>query len=299
MASKREGIQLCYPYEEKRLLKWSPPYLTQPKLDGERCRAIVTSTGILLVSSEKNIIPCLPHINEAVRKLNLPEGTELDGELYCHGMTFEDIHSVVSRKIHIHEEHDIMQYYIFDIIPVINPKMRQGERLLAIKNLNFCDPLVYVPFKVAFSPEEVMEHYNFYLSQNYEGVIIRNAFAPYERRRSTFVMKFKPKKVDVYEIVDVLEAIDKEGNPKGMVGAFTCRGSDGTLFNIGAGKLTKDECIQLWLVRETLPGKMCEVQYQNLTSTGVPRFGLCIKTLEEAVKDNPAEEFVRGLLMRR
>jgi len=34
---KRAGVQLCYPFEEKRLAKWEPPYIVQPKLDGERC----------------------------------------------------------------------------------------------------------------------------------------------------------------------------------------------------------------------------------------------------------------------
>ena len=37
---KRTGIMLCYPFEEKRLNKWNPPYIIQPKLDGERCRAV-------------------------------------------------------------------------------------------------------------------------------------------------------------------------------------------------------------------------------------------------------------------
>ena len=51
-SARRKGIMLCAPLEEKRLLRWTPPYLVQPKLNGERCRAIHTPEGYILVSSE-------------------------------------------------------------------------------------------------------------------------------------------------------------------------------------------------------------------------------------------------------
>ena len=35
-----KGIMKCYPFEEKRLAEWNPPYICQPKYDGVRCRAI-------------------------------------------------------------------------------------------------------------------------------------------------------------------------------------------------------------------------------------------------------------------
>ena len=41
---KRSGIQLAYPLEESRLAKWAPPYITQPKLDGVRCRMLRHTT---------------------------------------------------------------------------------------------------------------------------------------------------------------------------------------------------------------------------------------------------------------
>ena len=103
---KRTGVQLCYPFEEKRLNKWLPPFFVQPKLDGERCRIIVRQNGALLLSSTEEIITSVPHINAAAR-LQLPEG-EYDGELYVHGRTFEEIHSVVSRRVNLHENFETM-----------------------------------------------------------------------------------------------------------------------------------------------------------------------------------------------
>ena len=63
-----KNIMKCYPFEEKRLAKWKPPYIVQPKFDGVRCRAIPTDTGYLLVSSEENVIFSVPHINEELNK---------------------------------------------------------------------------------------------------------------------------------------------------------------------------------------------------------------------------------------
>jgi hypothetical protein len=51
----RTGIMLCYPFEEKRLNKWGNKFLLQPKLDGDRCRAIFDEYGkVKLLSSEEN-----------------------------------------------------------------------------------------------------------------------------------------------------------------------------------------------------------------------------------------------------
>jgi ATP-dependent DNA ligase len=290
---------LCYPYEEKRLAKWEPPFLIQPKLDGERCRALITSTGVLLVSSEKNIINSVPHINEAIARMGFPEGTELDGELYNHGMEFGDIHSIVSRKVLMHDEATLMHYHIFDIIPVDKPEMLQGHRWMQLRDIGFSNPLVLVPGKFAFSEEEVVKLYNEYISMDYEGIIVRNVYAPYVRKRSIFVMKFKPKKKDQYEIIGFEEAIDKHGKPKDMLGSFICRGADGTPFGVGAGKLTHDERSSIWANQLDFLGKICEVQYQNLTPTGVPRFGLCIRTIAEAAQDSEADQFIKNLIMRR
>ena len=59
----RTGIMLCYPFETKRLEKWGNKFLIQPKLDGDRCRAIFSEYGaVTLYSSEGNIINSVPHI---------------------------------------------------------------------------------------------------------------------------------------------------------------------------------------------------------------------------------------------
>ena len=123
---KRSGIMLAYPYEESRLLKWEPPYIVQPKLDGERGRLIVEPNRTILLSSTEEIITSVPHINRHASEI-LPFG-EWDGELYIHGKTFEEIHSIVSRTVNLHPDYETMQFHVFD--NVCNSTMIERQIML-------------------------------------------------------------------------------------------------------------------------------------------------------------------------
>ena len=118
--AKRQGIMLCYPYEEKRLRKWKPPFYIQPKLDGVRCRAELKTTGVELHSSTNQIITSVPHINKALDDMKHElwhHGIfELDGELYIHGWNFNQINSLVSRTVNRREDYEQMEYHVFDHI---------------------------------------------------------------------------------------------------------------------------------------------------------------------------------------
>lgn len=267
---RRKGIMLCYPFEESRLAKWKPPYIVQPKYDGERCRAVPIEGGYLLLSSEENPFFSIPHINNAINKFR-STGFEFDGELYCHGMPFERIHSIVSRTKGLHPDYRRISYHLFDIISNDIQMVRLGNLMMLHNGVEY---LEWAPYGIADNLEAVMHFHDKYIKQGYEGIIVRHAEAPYLRRRSIYVMKFKPGREDVYTIKGVQEEIDKSGNPKGRLGALICAGSDGTLFGVGTGFSADDRRI-LWDEAQSglLVGKQVRVKYQHLTSgKAVPRF---------------------------
>lgn len=268
---------LCYPFEEKRLSKWQPPYLVQPKLDGERCRAIKVDNEYILLSSECNEFISVPHINVAVKEIGLPE---LDGELYLHGMNFNDIHSIVSRKTNIHENFGQMQYHIFDIVSE-GSNLKRAQLLTQISEVIGSSYIKVVETEVAFNLEDVMRLYDLFIERGYEGIIVRNAFAPYVRKRSTDIMKFKPKKSDIYTVIGFKEEVDKDGNPKGRLGALICVSDEsGETFSVGSG-LTDEDRVNLWNKRDKLPGSRVVVAYQHMTSgRGVPRFPVFSKVID-------------------
>ncbi|MBU2346560.1 MAG: hypothetical protein KJ888_20410 [Gammaproteobacteria bacterium] len=274
-----KGIQKCVPFEEKRLLKWSPPFLIQPKYDGVRCRAVPLANGeYLLLSSEENVIYSVPHVNKELKNLRYTD-YEFDGELYYHGMSFEEIISITSRTVNLHPNHEAMQFHVFDIVNE-SPQSSRLASLIGLKNTFIkTHSLKLSPFWMADDLDDIMRIYDRLINLNYEGIIVRHHQAPYERKRSTLVMKFKPKQKDDYEIVGWKEEISITGEPKGRLGALVLRSGDGNIFFAGSG-FNDSSRRSLWNIRESLPGKIARIQYQHLTSgKKVPRFPIFVSII--------------------
>jgi DNA ligase-1 len=283
LSHRWKNIMKAYPFSEERLAKWQPPYLVQPKYDGVRCRAIPiespTTEGCILLSSEENVIHSVPHLNKIIGGLGL--NSELDGELYCHGMSFEQIISITSRTVNLHPDYKRIQFHCFDIVN----DQPQMKRSLIIENLRGLNPhIVVAPFWICQNLDDVMRTYDRLMGLGYEGIIVRHMQAPYELKRSLYVMKFKAKKEDDYEIFGTVEEVDKEGSPKDSLGALICKSGDGNLFNVGTG-FTADRRRELWAIRDSLPGSTAKVKYQHLT-TGkqVPRFPVFVEVVKKSEK---------------
>jgi ATP-dependent DNA ligase len=308
---KRSGISLCYPFEERRLYSDNPRMIQwklnsvlgaaiQPKLDGERCRAEWSFEfgRYFLYSSEVNIFYSVPHINAMLTArfgwFNSPP--HLDGELYRHGWSFEKIHSVVSRQENnLHPEFTEINFHIFDIVQDL-PQLYRFQTLksldLETSNHHDRDNIVFVhPSKVT-NVEEIFRYQQIYAQLGYEGFVLRHYLAPYVKKRTPYMMKFKPKQDDYYEIVDTVEECTIDGKPKGRLGRFVCKGDDGTLFAVYSG-IPDHLREEYWKIRETLPGNLLHVGYQHITeANGVPRHGcfLNLKLLKSKGGDESVEE---------
>ena len=119
MSRKRTGIMLAIPFEMARFEKWDKPVFVQPKLNGIRCRTIFNKPNLLqpsdkqlmaatLLSSTGLKILSVPHIEREMNIIaaSIPNTEELDGELYCHGMTFEEIEKQVEKEVRAYVENN-------------------------------------------------------------------------------------------------------------------------------------------------------------------------------------------------
>ncbi len=266
------GIMKAYPFDETRLETWVTPYLIQPKYDGIRCRAVPQNGKVILLSSEEHIITSVPHINEALEKMEL--NAEVDGELYRHGLAFEEITSITSRKVNLHPDHENIHFYVFDVID----DRSQLDRIRAIEALKDLSPFVEVaPLWACSTLNQVLKVYEKLIKKGFEGIIIRNREAEYQRTRSRFIMKFKPRKEDEYVVLGSKEEIDIYDKPKGRLGALICDSGNNGTFDVGSG-FDDDERNELWKNREALVGKIAKVKYQNLSSKkGKPRFPIFVE----------------------
>jgi DNA ligase-1 len=264
---------LCYPFEEKRLKKHTI-WLVQPKLDGIRCRVVwIAENTPLLVSSTNCVISSVPHITNALRELpDYYKKMELDGELYHHGMPFEDIESITSRTVNLHPDYESIEFHCFDVVNS-NPQI---ARLVEIQHISHHSGYVKaVKWNNCYSLTDIMHEFNENISLGYEGIVARAYNGTYVRKRSTEVMKFKPKKRDSYLITGWKEEKAEDGTPKGTLGALMCK-SDNEYFSVGSG-FTQKERQELWNDKDKLPGNYAVIAYQHTTPRrGVPRFPIFV-----------------------
>ena len=284
-SSRRKDIMLCVPFEERRLEKWKTKNLVvQPKLNGERCRALIdcSEKKVTLFSSEANIITSVPHIEESLLDFTTTmQGRylELDGELYSHGMPLEEIHSIVSTKNHFHPDHEEIEYHVFDHVSVRSTLVRMSELwdLFDFGKPNLFKSIKRVPFVLASDLPEIMYHFEKITSEGYEGIVVRHPMSPYERKRSLYVMKFKPHQEDIYRIVGFKEEVDKYGTPKNRLGSFLCASEDSTFtFSVGSG-LTVEQRIAYWEMKDSLPGSYLRVKYQTKSKKSCPLFPIFVE----------------------
>lgn len=274
--SERKNIMLCYPFEEKRFDKWEGKAISQPKLDGFRCRALLKQDEVELLSSTEGdfsvAVPHLVNILYEFRKVFIDNGIfELDGELYNHDLPFEKISSICSRSVNTHPDHELMQYHVFDHVCEATSFI---ERMTVVSEcLHWLEHhwLQSVPNIRTHTIGDVESFLLELVEEGYEGIVTRNFLYPYERKRSTGIMKWKPTKSDQYTIITCTEERDKHGNPKGRLGSFDVEDDYGNRFSVGTG-FTDNQRQSYWDLKNMCVGRKCVIKYQHISKKGVPRF---------------------------
>jgi len=280
----RQDIMLAKKITPKLLDRISPFCFVQPKLNGLRCRAMKSLDGkIRLFSSQANIFVSVPHINEALE--NIPGSSfHLDGELYIHGMKFQDICSLVKRDTALPDSKNI-EYHIYDYINLQTFAVRYFKlNQMVAPHLYLSSTTSAAGFSIYYEPVKIVETVRIltkdwekycerFVQQGFEGIILRNKNGLYETKRSSNLLKFKPKKIGLFKILTEFEAVDKYGDFKNTLGGFILKTQTCETFSCGCGNLTHAERQKIW---DSIPNNLkleehlAEVEYPELTKRGVP-----------------------------
>lgn len=261
--SERVGIMLPTMFTEKLFKKLGPQVYVQPKIEGDRLRAILSPGKVSLLSSGGKERISIPHIEKELRECGW-HGLELDGEIYRHGVRHSEIRSITSRTRNLHPAHEKMEYHIFDIIDDgESQKSRTTLLKLFFKDIKF-QYLKYVPFFKVESLEHVQEYYQEFLRLGYEGIIIRSMYANYTRRKVTTILKLKPRVSEYFTIIDIIEEVSKEGVLKETFGAFNCVTKEGESFNVGSGPTDYQRNL-IWQNRNHFIGTEVKIRFQDYT----------------------------------
>jgi len=229
----------------------------QPKLDGIRCVASRNE----MMTRRGEPIHSLPHLKQALQ--HLPPGIKLDGELYCHGKSFQEHLSIINRD-GLHKDFGLINYHVFDIqIPDTSFIDRHKMMEEIVTNLHVAC-IDSIPYNMAHTSE--LETIWAPRYKEYEGVIIRDVDAPYlYNERPPTVQKLKWLCSEECKIIDMIAP--DTGRSEGAA-IFICK-LNGVRFKV-VPKMPIHLRRQYYQMRHNLIGSWTRVYFEKLSAVGKP-----------------------------
>lgn len=255
----------------------------QPKLDGIRALAN-TRTGKLYSRTGK-LLEGLSHIEAALlaaAEVAPPPAEWLDGEVYRHGMDFQDIVGAARRK-NGDDRSQKLQLHVFD---TVRPDLGFEARIEALNRWTagfaalsprhegiimqvHTEPVPAAPLEEF--QERVAALVARFEAEGYEGVILRRD-APYEPgKRSLTLAKAKNFQDAEFRVLRLTKRERQVGAP--LAATVVAETESGTQFEATLGG-TEAQRREMWRDRERYrtDGYQVTVRFQELTAAGVPRF---------------------------
>lgn len=195
----------------------------------------------------------------------------IDGELFSQRGEFEAISSI-TRTFEDNGWHKL-KLYVFD---VPNADGNLPQRLQQLSDYLVQNPTPYIEI-IPQIPIKNKQHAEDFLAEierlGGEGIVVRNPQIPYQKQRSSQILKFKTTQDEECEVIAHHTG---KGQFTDLLGAVSCRNQRG-IFRIGSGfKLVE---------RQNPPpiGSIITYQYRGLTKNGKPRFATFLRVRTDNV----------------
>jgi len=254
------------------------PAIAQPKFDGHRCIAQCDiNRDITLWSRTRKPITGLPHIIKDLRNIMIPD-SYLDGELYNHKYhdEFEKLSHFI-RQEHPTPGYEIVQYHVYDLPHKEYINQRRDQLLNSMRERAKLTSICIVESIIVNDEDDLMNAFQHFLKEGYEGAIVRNMNGLYVNKRSYDLLKVKEFSDDEFIVTGVKEG---KGSMEGKA-IFICKTKEGSEFS--AKMIGSMEELRKYVDSPFLAiGKMLTVKYQGLTNkNNVPRFPVAVRFKEE------------------
>jgi DNA ligase 1 len=253
----------------------------EPKLDGVRVLMMVmlNDDGNAVFSYSRNgkLFENFTHIEQQISSYltklvrhnrSLMKGFVLDGEVI--GNSFQELMRQARRKENVQATDSV--FNIFDIIPIDDFRRGYWNAQLEkrIEMLEYMRPVIdelpnvellphiMVDLDTSEGKDQLMRYAKDQVNAGFEGIMIKDMGAPYECKRNTFWMKWKPTITVDLEVIGVEEGT---GRNAGRLGALVCSGVDDGKFitvNVGSGFSDGDRD-DYWTNRNLVIGRTCEI----------------------------------------
>ena len=198
-------------------------WIASRKIDGLRCIIYLGDDDKLHTSSrgatnyDSAMFEILTHPS-LIKLFKNNKGLMLDGECYHHGYTLQQINSI-ARTQKVAKDLEILQFYWYDIVDLNNPfKSRLAKmKSIAEELKEYGSEIGWEPdrifkeneLRIQFVPQievngwdNMMKLHNEYVSEGWEGLVIRDPERPYKPNgRTNDMIKIKIYKDDCFKVV--------------------------------------------------------------------------------------------------
>ena len=233
----------------------------QKKLDGHRCLVTTDEGELLAYSRQGKLIPAIKHILRGLQG-RVPEGTTLDGELYCHGVKLQTIGSWIKR-----EQAATANLY-FVVYDLISPdryidRHRELSEIVAGVDTQAPGRVVALPYRAYDGPEATSDYFKQVRKDGFEGLMLRLDGRGYEPgRRSTSLLKIKEFEEEEFQVV---------GFEQSSTGWAICKcvTAEGRRFDCSAPG-SVEEKLEVWRNQGRYLKRYLTIQFAHWTDDGLP-----------------------------
>jgi len=263
----------------------------EPKLDGVRVLMVVniddaSEVDVVCYSRNGKVFNNFQHIEEQIKThisklaplLMSPffsQSFVLDGEVV--GNSFQELMRQARRKENVHADDSV--FHVFDFIPYVdfqrghwNAQLSTRITILETVKTTITNempnvelvPNIVVDLDTKEGKAELLAYANEQVNAGYEGIMIKDLGAPYECKRNTFWLKWKP--VHDYDLT-VIAVEEGTGRNLNRMGALVCEGIDDgkhIVVNVGSG-YTDEERQEYWDNKNSIIGRSVVVMADAVT----------------------------------
>ena len=268
------------------------PVAVQRKINGGRVVSYI-SDGVVMYTRKLKNIDGNQHIADELRIVfstvkDIYPNLYLDGEFYKHGLSLQEISGKMRRSEQV-SNNELLEYHLFDLFFPTNVSLSFNDRNTILRHIfTIIEPLnlQYIKRVETYIANDIKEEnklYELFLTEQYEGSMLKNLHAPYEFSKNkeirTYQMrKRKPRYSDEYKIVGYTQ-----GDQGKDIGAIIwilqtpeTKKSKSIVFTSIPIGITNEERYKLFndmteeIFNNNYKGKMMTVEYDELSEAGVP-----------------------------
>lgn len=255
-------------------------WLCSKKLDGVRCLMYWDGKQVHTASrGGENYDPTTSHLRENEQLIEFFKNHPsiiLDGELYCHGKTLQQISSAARMEKNAYDC-DWLEFWIYDCYDKANPDMIANDRIKFLfevldvylnptENTKPIDLIRVVAQEYVHGEQMIWDFHDEYVAEGFEGCVIRNPDKPYKPNgRTNDMIKFKNYKSEDFKVIGY--ELGRRGSEDMC---FICELEDGRTFKampVG-DRAIKEEYVENF--ESKYKGHFAECTYFNYSNDGIP-----------------------------